>query len=95
MRAALTYQVGDARVGHVADPALRRYRYRSARPRHSLFGHNITLRGGPAPACAYSDRLLPSIVGGRIEPGLVFSTVDLDGYRAMDAREDLKVLVRL
>ncbi|MFG2934941.1 alcohol dehydrogenase catalytic domain-containing protein [Streptomyces sp. NPDC048282] len=65
----------------------------------SLFGPNITLTGGPAPARAYIDELLPDILEGRIEPGRVFDrTVGLDevaeGYRAMDTREALKVLVR-
>jgi threonine dehydrogenase-like Zn-dependent dehydrogenase len=65
----------------------------------SLFGGNISLTGGPAPARAYIEELLPDIVEGRIEPGRVFDrTVDLDGvpagYRAMDDREALKVLVR-
>ncbi|MFB7336950.1 alcohol dehydrogenase catalytic domain-containing protein [Streptomyces adustus] len=65
----------------------------------SLFGHNITLTGGPAPARAYIDELLPDVLEGRIEPGRVFDrAVGLDavpdGYRAMDAREALKVLVR-
>ncbi|MFJ3801585.1 alcohol dehydrogenase catalytic domain-containing protein [Streptomyces sp. NPDC090088] len=65
----------------------------------SLFGPNITLTGGPAPARAYIDELLPDILEGRIEPGRVFDrTVGLDevaeGYRAMDAREALKALVR-
>ncbi|MER7687206.1 alcohol dehydrogenase catalytic domain-containing protein [Streptomyces sp. NPDC097610] len=65
----------------------------------SLFGHNITLTGGPAPARAYIDELLPDVLEGRIEPGRVFDrTLGLDevaeGYRAMDTREALKVLVR-
>jgi threonine dehydrogenase-like Zn-dependent dehydrogenase len=65
----------------------------------SLFGGNITLTGGPAPVRAYLEELLPEVLDGRIEPGKVFDrTVDLDGvpdgYRAMDAREALKVLVR-
>jgi threonine dehydrogenase-like Zn-dependent dehydrogenase len=65
----------------------------------SLFGGNITLTGGPAPARAYIEEFLPDILEGRIEPGRVFDrTVDLDstpdGYQAMDAREALKVLVR-
>ncbi len=65
----------------------------------SLFGRNITLTGGPAPVRAYIEELLPDVLEGRIEPGRVFDrTVDLDGvpdgYRAMDAREALKVLVR-
>lgn len=65
----------------------------------SLFSRNITLTGGPAPVRAYLEELLPEVLDGRIEPGKVFDrTVDLegvpDGYRAMDAREALKVLVR-
>jgi threonine dehydrogenase-like Zn-dependent dehydrogenase len=65
----------------------------------SLFGRNITLTGGPAPVRAYIDELLPDVLEGRIEPGRVFDrTVGLDGvpagYRAMDNREALKVLVR-
>jgi threonine dehydrogenase-like Zn-dependent dehydrogenase len=61
----------------------------------SLFGHNITLTGGPAPVRAYIDRLLPGILDGSTDPGKVFDhTVTLDqvpdGYRAMDRREVLK-----
>lgn len=64
----------------------------------SLFGPNITLSGGPAPVRAYIDELLPAVLDGTVEPGRVFDrTVSLDqvaeGYRAMDAREALKVLV--
>ena len=66
----------------------------------SLFGKNVTLTGGPAPVRAYIEELLPEVLDGRLEPGKVFDrTVDLDGvpagYRAMDARESLKVLVAL
>lgn len=65
----------------------------------SLFGRNITLTGGPAPTRAYMEELLPDILNGTIDPGRVFDvTVDLDGvpegYRAMDQREALKVLIR-
>ena len=65
----------------------------------SLFGPNVTLTGGPAPVRAYIDRLLPDVLDGKVEPGKVFDrTVGLDetpeGYRAMDQRESLKVLVR-
>ncbi|MNC44685.1 hypothetical protein D3C75_936020 [compost metagenome] len=65
----------------------------------SLFGRNITLTGGPAPTRAYMEELLPDILDGTVEPGRVFDvTVDLDGvpegYRAMDNREALKVLIR-
>jgi threonine dehydrogenase-like Zn-dependent dehydrogenase len=65
----------------------------------SMFYRNITLTGGPAPARAYIERLMPAILDGTVEPGLVFDhTVALadvaDGYRAMDDRRALKVLVR-
>ncbi|WP_022683518.1 zinc-dependent alcohol dehydrogenase family protein [Sphingobium bisphenolivorans] len=63
------------------------------------FYQNVIVAGGPAPVRAYIDELLPDILDGRIEPGLVFDrTVDLDGvpdgYRAMNEREALKVLIR-
>lgn len=63
------------------------------------FFRNITLTGGVAPARAYIEELLPDVMEGRIEPGRVFDrTVDLErvpeGYRAMAAREALKVLVK-
>lgn len=64
-----------------------------------MFFRNVIVGGGPAPVRAYIDELLPDILEGRIEPGLVFDrTVDLDGvpagYAAMDRREALKVLIR-
>jgi threonine dehydrogenase-like Zn-dependent dehydrogenase len=63
------------------------------------FYANVTIAGGPAPARAYIEELLPDILDGTIEPGRVFDrTVDLDrvpdGYRAMAGREALKVMVR-
>ena len=62
------------------------------------FYDNITISGGPAPARAYIDELLPDVLEGRIEPGRVLDrTVDLDGvpdsYRAMDDRESIKVMI--
>ncbi|WP_392673901.1 alcohol dehydrogenase catalytic domain-containing protein [Streptomyces sp. LN785] len=64
----------------------------------SLFGPNITLTGGPAPVRAYIDELLPAVLDGAVDPGRVFDrTVSLeevpDGYRAMDRREALKVMI--
>jgi threonine dehydrogenase-like Zn-dependent dehydrogenase len=64
-----------------------------------LFYQNITVTGGPAPARAYIERLLPGVLDGTVDPGRVFDrTVALDdvpdGYRAMDDRTALKVLVR-
>ncbi len=64
----------------------------------SLFRHNVRLAGGPAPVRAYIEELMPDILDGTIEPGKVFDAVtDLDGvpagYRDMDERTSLKVLV--
>lgn len=63
------------------------------------FLRNITLTGGVAPARAYIEELMPYVLDGSIAPGRVFDrTVGLeeiaDGYRAMNDREALKVLVR-
>ncbi|RVX41024.1 threonine dehydrogenase-like Zn-dependent dehydrogenase [Nonomuraea polychroma] len=65
----------------------------------SLFGPNITLTGGPAPVRAYIDQLLPDVLEGRVEPGRVFDQAIVleqvpDGYRAMDERTALKVLIQ-
>ncbi|MFC7185288.1 zinc-dependent alcohol dehydrogenase family protein, partial [Kitasatospora paranensis] len=61
-----------------------------------MFGRNVSLRGGVAPARAYIPELLPDVLSGAIDPGLVFDrTVGLDGvpdgYREMDNRTALKV----
>jgi threonine dehydrogenase-like Zn-dependent dehydrogenase len=63
------------------------------------FMRNITLTGGVAPARAYIEELMPHILNGSIRPGRVFDrTLALediaDGYRAMNDREALKVLIR-
>ena len=55
-------------------------------------------RRRPRPARAYLDELLPDVLEGRIEPGRVFDRVLAldevpDGYRAMNEREALKVMV--
>jgi len=64
----------------------------------TAFYGNVTVAGGPAPARAYIEELLPDILEGRIEPGRVFDrSVGLgdvpDGYRAMNDREAIKVMV--
>jgi threonine dehydrogenase-like Zn-dependent dehydrogenase len=63
-----------------------------------VFMDNVTIAGGPAPARAYIEELLPDVLDGRIEPGRVFDRVTNldgvpDGYRAMDEREAIKVLI--
>jgi threonine dehydrogenase-like Zn-dependent dehydrogenase len=59
---------------------------------------NITVSGGPAPVRTYIAELLPDILEGKIEPGRVFDRIVNpdevpDGYRAMNQREAIKVMV--
>ena len=63
------------------------------------FFDNVSISGGPAPARAYIEELLPDVLEGRIEPGRVFDRVIgldevPDGYRAMNDRESIKVMVK-
>jgi threonine dehydrogenase-like Zn-dependent dehydrogenase len=63
------------------------------------FYNNISVGGGPAPVRAYVEELLPDVLEGRIEPGRVFDrAIGLDevpeGYRAMNDREAIKVMVK-
>ena len=83
-----------AAIGRVGVP-----HYNAIPQAQPTFYKNLTVGGGPAPARAYLDELLPDILDGTIEPGRVFDrTVDLDGvpdgYRAMNDREAIKVLVK-
>jgi len=64
-----------------------------------MFYGNVAVAGGPAPTRAYIDELLPEVLDGAIDPGRVFDrTVGLDGvpdgYRAMNEREALKVMIK-
>ena len=62
------------------------------------FFDNVTVSGGPAPVRAYIAELLPDVLEGRIEPGRVLDRVVRidevpEGYRAMNEREALKVMI--
>ena len=62
------------------------------------FYNNVQIAGGPAPVRAYIEELLPDILAGRVEPGRVFDRVTNldgvpDGYRAMNDREAIKVMI--
>jgi hypothetical protein len=65
----------------------------------TAFYNNVTIAGGPAPVRAYIEGLLPDVLEGRIEPGRVFDRVTNldgvpDGYRAMNEREAIKVMIK-
>lgn len=62
------------------------------------FYDNVVVAGGPAPVRAYIEELLPDVLEGRIQPGRVFDRVTTldgvpDGYRAMNEREAIKVMI--
>jgi threonine dehydrogenase-like Zn-dependent dehydrogenase len=60
---------------------------------------DVVVRIGAGPG-AYVEELMPDIMEGRIQPGRVFDRVTTlegvpDGYRAMNAREAIKVMVEM
>jgi len=64
-----------------------------------MFGRNVALGGGVAPARKYTDELLADVLAGTLDPSPVFDvTMPLAdvaaGYAAMDDRSALKVLLK-
>jgi threonine dehydrogenase-like Zn-dependent dehydrogenase len=64
-----------------------------------MFSRNVGLRGGIAPVRRYLPELLDLVRGGRIDPGRVFDLTlpmaeSAEGYRAMDERRAIKVMLR-
>ncbi|HEU0165937.1 MAG TPA: zinc-binding dehydrogenase, partial [Thermomicrobiales bacterium] len=64
----------------------------------STLFRNVSIGGGIAPVRAYIEELLPDVLEGRIQPGRVLDrAVSLDGvpdgYRAMNDREAIKVMI--
>jgi threonine dehydrogenase-like Zn-dependent dehydrogenase len=69
-------------------------------PIGEMFFRNKGVLGGSAPVRAYIPELLPDVLEGRINPGLVLDfETDLDGvaegYAAMDERRAIKSLLRI
>lgn len=68
-------------------------------PLGKLFGRNVNVAGGVAPVRVYLPELLADVLAGDLDPSPVWtSEVSLEniaeGYRQMDQRESVKVLVR-
>lgn len=65
----------------------------------AFLSRNLTLTGGAAPVRTYIPQLLPGVLDGTVNPGLVFDKVlPIDdiahGYELMDRREAIKVMIR-
>ena len=97
LQAAFETAVAIARpggtVGRVGVP-----QFESLPAARDTFFRNVTVGGGIAPARAYIPELLPDVLEGRLQPGRVFDRIVAlgevpEGYRAMDDREAIKVMV--
>ena len=94
LHTALAVVRAGGAIGRVGVP-----HYQVIRSAETSFYNNVTVSGGPAPVRAYVEELLPDVLEGRIHPGRVFDReIRLElapaGYRAMDQRESIKVIVR-
>ena len=94
MRTAIGIARPGGAVGRVGVP-----HYEAIPGSEPAFYNNLTIAGGPAPVRAYIQELLPDVLEGKIEPGRVFDRViglDAvpDGYRAMNERAAIKVMVK-
>jgi len=93
MRTAVKVARPGATVGFVGAP------HGVKLPVRRMFANNVGLAGGMAPVRAYLPDLLQRTLAGAMNPGLVFDrTLPLDdvaeGYRAMDERRAIKVLLQ-
>jgi threonine dehydrogenase-like Zn-dependent dehydrogenase len=69
-------------------------------PIDKIFWSNIGVKGGVAPAAYYIPELMPDVLSGKLDVSAIFTkTVALsdiaEGYKAMDERKEIKVLVKL
>lgn len=93
MKTALRIARPGAMVGFVGAP------HGVKLPVGPMFAFNLGVRGGVAPVRKYLPGLLDLVLRGNLDPGPVFDrTLPLaevaEGYRLMDEREAIKVLVR-
>jgi threonine dehydrogenase-like Zn-dependent dehydrogenase len=93
MRTAFTVARPGATVGFVGVP------HGVELPVRRMFQKNVGLAGGMAPVRRYLPDLLELVLSGAIDPGKVFDlTLPMaeaaEGYRAMDERRAIKVLLQ-
>lgn len=82
--------IGYVGVPHIEDPSFI----------SQMFVKNVTLEGGPAPVRNYLEELMEDVLQGTLDPSPVLNkTVNLEGvpegYKAMDEREAIKVMVKI
>jgi threonine dehydrogenase-like Zn-dependent dehydrogenase len=92
MRGALRAARPGGRVGFVGVP------HGVEIPIRAMFGRNVSVAGGVAPVRKYLPELLDLTLAGVIDPSAVFDmrlplAEVADGYRAMDERRAIKVLL--
>ncbi|HVY67870.1 MAG TPA: alcohol dehydrogenase catalytic domain-containing protein [Patescibacteria group bacterium] len=68
-------------------------------PVSNIFSRNVGVKGSAAPVAHYIPELMPDVLSGKLDVSAVFTkTVPLadiaEGYKAMDERTAVKVLVR-
>ncbi|MCW2754286.1 MAG: dehydrogenase [Marmoricola sp.] len=93
MRMAFSAARPGAMVGFVGVP------HGVKLPVDRMFAKNVGLAGGVAPVRRYLPELLEMVTSGTVNPGLVFDSVlplseVAEGYRAMDERRSIKVLLQ-
>ncbi len=93
MRTAIKAARPGATVGYVGVP------HGIELPVRAMFGRNVGVAGGMAPVRKYLPDLLERTLSGRIDPSPVFDlTLPLEevaaGYRAMDERRAIKVMLQ-
>lgn len=79
-------------VGYVGVP------HDANQPAAPMFRRNVTLAGGMAPVRKYLPDLVERVLSGEIDPSPVFDLIlpmseSAEGYRAMDERRAIKVLL--
>ena len=81
-------------VGYVGVP------YGNEVNRFEMYGKNVSVVGGVAPARTYLPELLADVLAGKLDPSPVMDnvvTLDgvVDGYTAMDERRSVKTLINV
>jgi threonine dehydrogenase-like Zn-dependent dehydrogenase len=68
-------------------------------PVKKIFWRNVGVKGGPAPAAHYIPELMPDVISGKLNVSAIFTMIVslsniAEGYKAMDERRAIKVLVK-